>query len=87
MFKTLLLTIDTNDPDGSVRSTQAAVSMAEHKDATLHILNVVPDPGMAIVGASLASDHGTAIRKASMEALKLWSASHVPPRSIPDFML
>ena len=78
MFKTLLLAVDVNDPEGSVRSTEAAVSMARHEDATLHILNVVPDQGMPIVSASMAPDHSATIRDTADTALAEWVAAHVP---------
>ena len=55
MFKSLLLAVDVNAPEGAVRSAEAAISMARAEGATLHLLNVVPDPGMAIVGASIGS--------------------------------
>lgn len=78
MFNTLLLAVDINDPDGAVRSTQAAVAMAQHENATLHILNVVPDPGMAIVSASMSPDHNAQMLKRARDALTSWAASNVP---------
>ncbi|MCH2076429.1 MAG: universal stress protein [Rhodobacteraceae bacterium] len=78
MFKNTLLAVDINDPEGAVRSTEAAVSMAQHEGATLHILNVVPDQGMAIVSASMAPDHSAAIQQAAREALATWAAANVP---------
>ncbi|MEM8980226.1 MAG: universal stress protein [Pseudomonadota bacterium] len=78
MFKTLLLAVDINDPDGSDRSAKAAISMAQHESATLHILNVVPDQGMAIVSASLAPDHSQKIHEAAETALAAWAAANLP---------
>lgn len=78
MFKTLLLAVDINDPKGAVRSTLAAVSLAEHEAAELHILNVVPEPGMAIVGASMGPNHSAQIKDAAMKALHAWAAANVP---------
>jgi nucleotide-binding universal stress UspA family protein len=57
MFSTLLLAVDVNDTAGASRCAAAAVTMARAEGAKLHILNVVPDSGMAIVGASLSADH------------------------------
>ena len=54
MFKNLLLTVDIAAPESAAKSVEAAVSLARSHDAMLHLLNVVPDTGMAIVGASLA---------------------------------
>jgi len=78
MFKTLLLAVDINDPEGAVRSSQAAVSLAQNENAKLHVLNVVPDAGMSIVSASMAPDHSAAIQKAARESLETWAASNIP---------
>ena len=78
MFKTLLLAVDINDPEGAVRSTEVAVSMAQQDGATLHILNVVPDQGMAIVSASMAPGHSQAIQQAAKSAMDEWANSNVP---------
>lgn len=78
MFKNLLLAVDINDPEGSRASTDAAVNMARHDTATLHVVNVVPDQGMAIVGASLAPDHGATMEAAAKKALESWVQSHIP---------
>ena len=78
MFNTLLLAVDVNDPEGSLRVTKAAANMAAHEGAHLHVLNVVPDDGMALVSASLTADHyGDAVTAAG-DLLETWVAKHVP---------
>lgn len=78
MFKTLMLAVDINDPEGAKRCTEAAITMATHEGATLHILNVVPDDGMAIVSASLSPDHNAETVTASGNALDAWAAANIP---------
>ncbi|MEO1749190.1 MAG: universal stress protein [Pseudomonadota bacterium] len=78
MFKTLLLAVDINDPDGAERSTQAALRMAKQEDATLHILNVVPDQGMSIVSAAMPSDHNESVLETAKKALETWAQHNVP---------
>lgn len=78
MFKTLLLAVDVNDLDGAKRSTEAAVALATQNSATLHLVNVVPDQGMAIVSAAMATGHGEAMMDAARKALADWAADHVP---------
>ncbi|MEO0371032.1 MAG: universal stress protein [Pseudomonadota bacterium] len=78
MFKTLLLAVDINDPEGAVRCTEAAISMATHEGAVLHILNVVPDDGMSIVSASLSPGHNAETVKTSEDALDAWVQANVP---------
>ena len=78
MFKKLLLAVDVNDPEGSERCTQAAVAMADHEGAELHVLNVVPDDGMSLVSASLSPDHKADASEAAASLLDKWVAAHVP---------
>lgn len=78
MFDTLLLAVDINDPEGGKRATQAAVEMASQNKALLHILNVVPDDGMAIVSAQLSADHNADAVERSTAELKAWAQANVP---------
>ncbi|WP_147108897.1 universal stress protein [Tateyamaria sp. syn59] len=78
MFKTLLLAVDVNAPDGTARSAEAAISMARADGAMLHLLNVVPDTGMAIVGASMAADSMKNALAAAKSELEGWAKSNVP---------
>ncbi|MEP1199515.1 MULTISPECIES: universal stress protein [unclassified Tateyamaria] len=78
MFKKLLLAVDINDPEGTLASAEAAVGLARHEAATLHVVNVVPDQGMAIVGASLAPDHNETVEAAAKRGLENWAQSHIP---------
>lgn len=50
MFKTILVPIDLAEPDSSGRALNAAIQMARDYDATMHVVTVVPDMGMSIVG-------------------------------------
>ena len=78
MFKSLLLAVDVNSPEGSVRSAEAAISMARVEGATLHLLNVVPDTGMAIVGASMAADSMKQALKAARTEVESWASTRIP---------
>lgn len=78
MFKNLLLAVDVLSPDSAARSAQAAVSMARAEGATLHLLNVVPDSGMAIVGASLPADLVKTARSNAKAELEAWAQQAIP---------
>ena len=45
----------------------------------VHVLNVVPDDGMAMVSASLSADHYEKALEASKTLLEAWAAQHIPP--------
>ena len=73
MFKTILLAVDVNDLDGSERPAEAARQMAMAADAELHVINVVPDYGMSIVGSFFSQDHNKLILKEAKSALEDWA--------------
>lgn len=79
MFKTLLLAVDINDVQGAARSAQAAQNMAVAEGALLHILNVVPDSGMAIVGAAMSKDQTKQAMAAARAELEDWTAKTISP--------
>lgn len=72
MFKTVLLTVDVNDFKGSERPAEVARTMMENGGEELHVMNVVPDYGMSIVGSYFSHDHNKAILKEAKAALEAW---------------
>lgn len=78
MFDTLLVAVDVNDAHGAKRCTQAAVRMAQSEGATLHVLNVVPDSGMAIVGSMLGPDQMHRIADEAKAELEAWAKDAIP---------
>ncbi len=50
MFSTIVVPIDLAEPESSGRALNAAIRMARGYDATMHVVSVVPDMGMSIVG-------------------------------------
>ena len=53
--------------------------MARAEKATLHVLNVIPDSGMAIVGAMLGPDHSKKIADQAKSELETWARDAIPP--------
>ncbi|MGR3803767.1 universal stress protein [Marinibacterium profundimaris] len=53
MFSRVLLAIDLNETEGARRAAKAALSLIAQSGGELHVVNVIPDSGMAIVGASI----------------------------------
>lgn len=78
MFDKLLLAVDINDPQGATRSTQAAIAMARQERAVLHIVNVVPDDGLAIVSAQLAPNHNAEAMDYARTHLADWADANIP---------
>lgn len=85
MTQKILLAIDLNEPHDSARAAAAAVRLAAHEGAVLHVINVVPDSGMAIVGAALGPEHaGQVVAEAKNELANFMadSGSDVAPENL-----
>ena len=78
MFDTLLVAVDVADTHEATRASEAAVRMARSEGASLHVLNVVPDSGMAIVGASLGPEHSRKMVAQAKTSLEAWAAKSIP---------
>ena len=78
MFKCVLIAVDVNDADGATRVMQAAMSMIHDPDATFHVLNVVPETGMAMVGNLLGPDHSHQIIEEAKSLLERWAQTTIP---------
>ncbi len=97
MFKTILLSVDVNDLKGSERPAEAAANLASAEGAELHVMNVVPDFGMAIVGAYFSATHNKEILAQAKAALEDWAVGrfdgvenvrlHVDQGTIYDLVL
>ncbi|MGG7644926.1 universal stress protein [Rhodovulum sp. YNF3179] len=76
MFSAILLPIDLEDDGGAARAAEAALRLARQEDAKLHVLSVLPDFGMSIVGSYFKKGFE---REATAEAetkLNAWIADH-----------
>lgn len=68
MYKNILLTVDLANLDDEQHAIDFAVEYARAFDSTLHILTVVPDYGLSIVGSYFPQNHEkTAVAKASAD--------------------
>jgi nucleotide-binding universal stress UspA family protein len=78
MYKTILLAIDLNDPSSWEKALQIAVEQAEAGGGKLHIVTVVPDFGMAIVGSFFPADYENKALDEADKALDKFVAEKVP---------
>ena len=78
MYKNILLTVDLNEESSSKKALPVAVACCGAFGARLHLLTVVPDFGMSIVGQHFPDDFA---KKAVAEAnrqLAAFAKEHVP---------
>jgi nucleotide-binding universal stress UspA family protein len=78
MYKTILLTIDVNQPASWEHALPHTVELARGWGSNLHVLSVVPDFGLAMVESYFPHDfHEKALRLAG-EALEEVLAKELP---------
>ncbi|MEO1090061.1 MAG: universal stress protein [Pseudomonadota bacterium] len=78
MYRSILLPVDLEAATGKRRALNVAVDLAAHWQAKLHVMTVVPDFGMSIVGSFF--DDGFADRVAAdvVGKLEAFVDEHVP---------
>lgn len=78
MYNRILLTVDLNDESSWRRALPTALEYCRAFDATLHLLTVVPDFGMTVVGQFFPEGYADkAVAQAKTE-LRDFAAKHVP---------
>jgi len=78
MFKSILLPVDLASKGASNKPLELAVELAKKGDATLHVMTVMPDFGMSIVGSYFDKDFEGAAMKDMTAELKNWISRNVP---------
>lgn len=78
MFKSLLLPVDLASEASWKRPLEFAAELARHGGATIHVVTVVPDFGMSIVGSYFGEDFERKALAEAAEKLEAWAAAHVP---------
>lgn len=79
MYTDTLLPIDLNHDSSWHKALPTAVEYAKAFGAKLHVLTVVPDFGMAIVGSYFPEGFETKAREEANQRLHQFVKDHVPP--------
>ena len=82
MFKDILLAVDLGDPESQEKAVSTAIEQAKTFGARLHVITVVPDFGMSIVGGFFPKEHEQEAIDAANEALHAYVAEK--KASMPD---
>ena len=78
MYKNILLAIDLGHPESWAKALPTAVEYAQKFGSTLHLITVVPDFGMSIVGGYFPDDFEKKALEDTGERLKAFASEHVP---------
>lgn len=78
MYKDILVTVDLGNRDAELKTIETAVDYARVFGATLHVMTVVPDYGLSIVGGFFPENHEHEAVRHANEALHAFTKAHVP---------
>jgi len=78
VFKDILLAIDLNDEGSWTKALPVALDFVGASGGTLHVMTVVPDFGMSIVGQFFPKGFEQGVGEKVLAALKGFVKAHVP---------
>ena len=78
MYHDILLTVDLNDEASWAKALPAAVGEAKASGASLHVVSIVPDFGMAVVGGFFPDDFEEKALAEVSEKLVAFCGENVP---------
>ena len=78
MYQNILLPIDLNDVAHQLKAVRSAVELARTFEAKLHVLTVVPDFGMSIVGTFFPEGYAEQALERAKEALHEFVTKNLP---------
>ena len=83
-MKTVLLPIDLFHQGGWEKTIDHALSLVKLHGAKLHVLTVIPDYGMSMVGSFFPKDFSENALEETRTALEEFVASHIPQEISPE---
>lgn len=78
MFNTILLPIDLSTPASWTKALPAALDMGRGEGVTLHVLTVVPDFGLSVVGSFFEEGFEEKALHKVGEDLTAWVNANIP---------
>lgn len=78
MFKHILVAVDLEAKDSWVKAVPEAVSYATKFNSTLHVMTVVPNFGMSIVGSFFPKEHEGKMLEEANKQLHAFTDDHIP---------
>lgn len=78
MYKTILFAVDLNEKSSWAKALPTALELAGAFGAKLHVITVVPDFGMSIVGSFFPEGHEKRVLAETGTALRAFVDANVP---------
>lgn len=77
MYKSILLPVDLGESASGQKAQETAIKLAEQNGAELHVITVMPDFGMSLVGVYFEEGFLDKALKESGKKLQEYVASHI----------
>jgi nucleotide-binding universal stress UspA family protein len=84
MYKSILLPVDLGHESSWKKAAPVAVSLAGQYDAQIHIITVIPDYGMPVVGSFFPGDFAEKAKEATQKQLDSFVAEHNPAARLAE---
>ncbi|MFQ3788062.1 universal stress protein [Halomonas sp. A29] len=78
MYKKILLSVDLNEESSWAKALPTALTLCRTFEASLHVVTVLPDYHMPLVGSYFPSDFAKKAHQALSEAQHRFIKEHVP---------
>lgn len=78
MYKNILVTIDLGKMEAETKAISTATDLARMTGANLHVLTVVPDFGLSMVGGFFPKEHEKQTMERANAALHEFTKKHIP---------
>ena len=82
MYQHILLPVDLGHPESFRKAVPVAAKLADSFDACLHVMTVVPDYGMSIVGQFFPKQHEGEMLAEAQKLLHAFTDEHLPGRQV-----
>ncbi len=84
MFKSILLPIDLGHSSSWDKTAPAAVDMAKHYSGKIHVVSVIPEYGMPIVGSYFPGNYTQEVLESTTKDLKKKVDELIPAEFLAD---
>ena len=84
MYKSILLPVDLNQESSWKKAAPVAVHLAQTLSAKIHVITVIPDYGMAVVGSFFPANYESEAIKNAQAALDDFVNKNLPADLVAD---
>ena len=78
MYGNILVTVDLGEAEAEKKALKTAAELAKFYGANLHVLTVVPDYGLSLVGSFFSQDHEKQAIEQANKALHEFTRANIP---------